>query len=215
MAERRHAEIDRRARALAHLRTLFESRRRAVAEHYAGPLRAKVTEYLDALFGAGSRVALTMTERGLEGLRVARATVGGVEFAFDELSGGTREQVAAACRLAMAEVLAGDRPGACLPIIFDDAFVNADPERIQAVQRVLDLAARRGLQIVVLSCTPRQYGLLGAARIDLEPIRLDDVDPATGGAPRSPEAARAGDDGPDGIEEDPGAPGTIAAGASG
>lgn len=215
LAERRHAEIDRRARALDHLRTLFEGRRRAVAEHYAGPLRAKVTEYLDALFGAGSRVALTMTERGLEGLRVARAAIGGVEFAFDELSGGTREQVAAACRLAMAEVLAGDRPGACLPIMFDDAFVNADPERIEAVQRVLDLAARRGLQIIVLSCTPREYGLLGAARIDLEPIRLDHVDPAAGGAPRSTEAARAADEGPDGVEEDPGAPGAIAAGASG
>ncbi len=99
--------------------------------------------------------------------------------------------------------------------MFDDAFVNADPERIQAVQRVLDLAARRGLQIIVLSCTPRAYGLLGAARIELEPIRLDHVDPAAGGAPRSTEAARAPDDGPDGIEEDPGASGAIAAGASG
>ena len=94
-------------------------------------------------------------------------------FDFDVLSGGTREQVAATWRLAMAEVLAAGENGdasamdACLPMVFDDAFVNSDPERIEAVQRVLYFASRRGLQIIVLSCNPTQYATFANKRIDL------------------------------------------------
>lgn len=171
IAERRLAEVERRSRAIDLLRTLFESRRQAVAAQVAAPLRAKVAEYLDALYGPGSRVEVALTPRGLADLQVARPVAGGLTFAFAELSGGTREQVAAACRLAMAELLAGD--GSCLPVVFDDAFTNSDPERIAAVQRVLDLGARRGLQIIVLSCNPRAYGLLGATAVDLPPPRHD------------------------------------------
>jgi hypothetical protein len=35
------------------------------------------------------------------------------------------------------------------------------------VQRVLDLGASRGLQIIVLSCKPSEYGLLGAQTVVL------------------------------------------------
>ena len=167
LAERRLAEVDRRSRAIDLLRKLFDERRQAVAEQLAAPLREKVAEYLDALCGGGSRVEVSLTNDGLAGLKVSRPTAGGGAFDFGSLSGGTKEQVAAACRLAMAELLAdGD---ACLPIVFDDAFTNSDPERIHAVQRVLDLGARRGLQIIVLSCNPQDYGLLGAKAIDLTP----------------------------------------------
>lgn len=189
MARRRHAEVDRRAVAIRRLRELFEARRQAVADIVAAPLRAKVTEYLDALFGVGTRVRITKTGDTFDAIRVARPSLGGLEFAFEELSGGTREQVATACRLAMAEVLAGSdgvddgSHSASLPMVFDDAFVHSDPDRIRAVQRVLDLGARRGLQIIVLSCTPQDYGSLGATRIDLPPPRFTpSADPAATGA---------------------------------
>ena len=54
-----------------------------------------------------------------------------------------------------------------LDSLFDDAFVNSDPERIEAVQRVLYLASRRGLQIIVLSCNPKEYAAFAARRVDL------------------------------------------------
>ena len=59
-------------------------------------------------------------------------------------------------RLALAEILAADF-GGCLPVVFDDAFAYADPERIESLQRMLDLAAVRGLQVIVLTCTPADY----------------------------------------------------------
>jgi uncharacterized protein YhaN len=53
-------------------------------------------------------------------------------------------------------------PTEFLPIVFDDAFAYTDPERIQSLQRMLDLAATRGLQIIVLTCTPKDYSAFGA-----------------------------------------------------
>ena len=85
---------------------------------------------------------------------------------FSQLSGGTKEQVAAAFRLAMAEILAEGHNGT-LPIIFDDAFTNADDDRQQKLQRLLDLAADRGLQVIVFSCTPDDYAGLGACHVAL------------------------------------------------
>lgn len=181
IARRRHAEVNNRAQAVRRLRELFEKQRTAVAEIVAAPLRVKVTEYLDQLYGPGTRVAVTKCGAMFQGLALSRQPAGGQRFDFEELSGGTREQVAAACRLAMAEILAGspddagESSGGCLPIVFDDAFVNSDPERIKAVHRVLELGARRGLQIIVLSCNPQEYGLFGAKRVDLPPPKPREV----------------------------------------
>ena len=173
IATRRHAEVLRRAEAVRRLRDLFDTRRQHVAELVATPLRMKVAEYLEALYGPGCRFSITKTGDGFTDLQVARPSLGGLDFEFENLSGGTREQVAAACRLAMAELLAGEAieggsgGDACLPVVFDDAFVNSDPDRLTAVHRVLELGARRGLQIIVLSCDPHEYAFFPAKRVDM------------------------------------------------
>jgi uncharacterized protein YhaN len=51
--------------------------------------------------------------------------------------------------------------------VFDDAFVNSDTDRQRALQRMLDLAASRGLQVIVLACRPESYASLGAKTITL------------------------------------------------
>lgn len=40
------------------------------------------------------------------------------------------------------------------PILFDDAFAYTDPNRIRSLHRMLDLATVRGLQVIILTCTP-------------------------------------------------------------
>lgn len=112
---------------------------------------------------------MILEESQFLGFQVARLGHEVAACQFDQLSGGTRERLAAAFRLAMAVILAEDHDG-CLPVVFDDAFAYSDPERVQMLQRMLGLAANRGLQIIVLTCSPVGYAALGAKKITLPPI---------------------------------------------
>ncbi|NQW99152.1 hypothetical protein HQ447_00735, partial [bacterium] len=154
-----HAREERRAKAIALLQGLFSESQTAISAQVTQPIADRITGYLECVFGPGVRARLAFGDDGGESLELIRP--GGATFAFETLSGGAKEQVAAAVRLAMAEILAADH-GGCLPLVFDDAFAYADPERVQSLQRMLDLAATRGLQVIVLTCTPRDYLALGA-----------------------------------------------------
>jgi uncharacterized protein YhaN len=44
-----------------------------------------------------------------------------------------------------------------LPMVFDDAFTNSDPERIEGLKRMLERASAKGVQVLLLSCTPNDY----------------------------------------------------------
>ncbi|MCC5795675.1 MAG: AAA family ATPase [Chromatiales bacterium] len=153
-----------RADAQLRLHALFSEKQQQLAQAYTRPLVQKATEYLRPVLGASTVMELAVEGTGFKDLQVYRADRADTAFSFDALSGGTREQVSAALRLAIAEVLAADHDG-CLPVVFDDAFTNADPERIRQLQRMLDLAATRGLQVIVLTCTPRDYSRFGAREI--------------------------------------------------
>ena len=178
-AAQRECEAARReAAAIARLRDCFTAISRERADQVVAPLRAKAEDYLTAMFGKGTKVALSFDDQqGFFDLQVMRPDAGGHSFSFTELSGGTREQVAAGLRLAMAEILAA-RYGGSLPVVFDDAFTNSDPQRIGRLQRMLDLAASRGLQVIVLSCGPAAYRMFGATEIDLVNL-LGGVPPGT------------------------------------
>lgn len=166
-AERRLRGVRLRADSLALLHELFSEEQRTLADRFSKPLAEKVTGYLQALFGPGTEARVTFDNGAFREIRLVRPSVSGA-VEFDALSGGAREQVAAAVRLAIAELLAADYDGS-LPLIFDDAFAYSDPERVQELQRMLDLGARKGLQIIVLSCNPSDYAGLGAREVVLDP----------------------------------------------
>lgn len=151
--EKRHAD----ASALLH--RLFSESQTAINESVTQPIADRVSGYLECLFGRGVRVSVDLSAAGGASLQLTRP--GQSSFSFNSLSGGAKEQVAAAVRLATAEILAANHNG-CLPVLFDDAFAFADPVRVQALQAMLDLAATRGLQVIVLTCTPADYIGLGA-----------------------------------------------------
>ena len=163
------ASVRRKAEAIRLLNQLFLDEQRGVAEQFTKPFAERISAYLQCLFGAGARATVSLAENAFTGLQLVRPLQGGGATAFDILSGGAREQVAAAVRLAMAEVLAADHDG-CLPLVFDDAFAYSDPERVQILQRMLDLAASRGLQLIILTCNPSDYVALGAREV---PLRQD------------------------------------------
>jgi recombinational DNA repair ATPase RecF len=154
----------RRAEAVKLLHELFSSTREAIDRALVQPLAERIGGYLRCVFGAETEVRVVLTEGGIEQLEFVRA--GETAVPFVGLSGGAREQTAAAVRLALAEILAADYDG-CLPVVFDDAFAYADPERIESLQRMLDLGAVRGLQVIVLTCTPADYAGFGAGVVRL------------------------------------------------
>ncbi len=167
-ARLRVARAMRGAEAVRLLHRLFREEQQSLAQQFTQPLVARITTYLECLFGTGARAAVDFLENNeFGGLRLIRpAHEGAGAFDFSTLSGGTREQLAAAVRLAMAEILAEAHDG-CLPMVFDDAFAFSDPERVQTLQRMLDHAADQGLQIIILTCTPADYAALGAATMSL------------------------------------------------
>ncbi|MGB6223033.1 AAA family ATPase [Haloferula sp.] len=165
-AKETHASASRRAAAVRLLHELFEEEQQRFSDQLTEPLAQRISIYLQCLFGPQARARIRQNTGDFFGLELIRP---GGPFEFEELSGGTKEQLAAAVRLAMAELLA-ESHGGCLPVIFDDAFTNSDADRIAGLQRVLDFAASRGLQIIVLTCTPIDYASLGARNITLEPL---------------------------------------------
>jgi hypothetical protein len=98
----------------------------------------------------------------------------GVDEPFASLSVGTREQIAVLVRLAFARLLL-EREGETSCLILDDALVYADEARFETMKTILQRAAR-DLQIIVLTCRPRDY--LG---LDARQIRLEDCGPSLAG----------------------------------
>lgn len=158
-AHETHLSELRRAKSIELLHQLFSSSRQAIHHALVQPLADRISDYLSCLFGPGTEARVQLSDSGIKGLDLIRS--GDSTFGFSSLSGGAKEQVAAAVRLAMAEILATDHDG-CLPILFDDAFAYTDPERVQSLQRMLNLAALRGLQVIVLTCAPADYSAFGA-----------------------------------------------------
>jgi DNA repair exonuclease SbcCD ATPase subunit len=165
--QRRHAALRHQADVRHHLLERLKAARKATTEALARPLEDKVRPYLQLLFG-GSSAKLHWAEDGsrLESFELDRSHNKGGVHTFDSLSHGTREQVALALRLAMAELLASDHNN-CLPVILDDAFTHADKDRLEKLKSLLFQASQSGLQILLLSCHPENYGGLGASEVAL------------------------------------------------
>ena len=164
-----HAREKRHATAIDLLHQLFTKSQESITRSITQPIADRVCGYLECIYGRGVRVDVDWSDSGTSNtIRITRP--GTPQFAFGTLSGGAREQVAAAVRLATAEILATAHNG-CLPILFDDSFAYSDKDRIQSLQSMLELAANRGLQVLVLSCTPSDYIGLGAKETLLKTLR--------------------------------------------
>ncbi len=86
---------------------------------------------------------------------------------LDQISGGEREQVYFAVRMALADVAFTNERQL---VVLDDVFTYTDTPRLARIATILDEAADR-FQIVLLTCHPERYrGLPNAKFFDLEAI---------------------------------------------
>ncbi len=89
---------------------------------------------------------------------------------LDDVSGGEREQIYLATRLALAEVLAKEERQL---VVLDDVLTATDAGRLARVLSILEEAAQH-LQVLIITCHPERYrGLDDAQFFDLEAILHD------------------------------------------
>ena len=165
-AQEQAREQRRHGAAISLLDQLFKEEQQHLSTQFTRPLADRLNGYLRCLFGPRAQAQVDLTEGEFHGLRLLRPDYGQSPLPFDTLSGGAREQVGAALRLAVAELLASGGDGT-LPVVFDDAFAFTDPERVNGMHRMLDRAASQGLQIIVMTCNPANYSALGARQLTL------------------------------------------------
>jgi DNA repair exonuclease SbcCD ATPase subunit len=157
-AEREHAKCRREAMVLRLLQITLGEAEREAKERYLAPVVVRLRPYLQALF-PDADIALD------EALRITSVRRAAGEEPFEQLSEGTREQIAILVRLALAELLCDQ--GLPAVVVLDDALAFSDDERMQRMFRVLERAAER-LQILVLTCRERLFENLAGTRLRLE-----------------------------------------------
>jgi DNA repair exonuclease SbcCD ATPase subunit len=81
--------------------------------------------------------------------------------ALSDLSGGEKEQVDFAVRLALAKQLARSERQL---LVLDDSMGKTDPARFERILRLLEESTDQ-LQVLILTCNPERYKSLGAAKL--------------------------------------------------
>jgi len=143
--------------------TVEESRAVAIAA-VAKPVEQAATRTLQRI--VGGRLGSIELGDAFEPAQVSPQIAGGA-VPISNVSGGEKEQIFLATRLALAEILAQDEPQL---VVLDDVLTATDAGRLGRILTVLEEAADK-LQIVILTCHPERYGgLEGAKRFDLEEI---------------------------------------------
>ena len=112
---------------------------------------------------AGPSFQTVSLSQGLTPSAVSPISVGSA-VPLADLSGGEKEQVAFAVRLALARELARSERQL---LVLDDSLTTTDPARFERILDILRESADQ-LQIVILTCDPRRYEALAeATRHDL------------------------------------------------
>ena len=146
--------------------TIVQCREEAMAT-ITGPVEAAATRILRRV--AGTRLGGIQFGESFEPSHVS-PELAGTSVSLDCVSGGEKEQIYLATRLALAEVLAKEKRQL---VVFDDVLTATDTGRLARIMTVLEEIAQR-LQVLILTCHPERYrGLERASFLDLEAILRD------------------------------------------
>jgi DNA repair exonuclease SbcCD ATPase subunit len=108
---------------------------------------------------AGASFQTMRLSEGLTPTAVSPISVGAA-VPLADLSGGEKEQIAFAVRLALARELARSERQL---LVLDDSLTTTDPARFERILDILQESTDQ-LQIVILTCDPRRYEALSEAR---------------------------------------------------
>ena len=162
--KREIASEELRLAAIRLLRTTVEDSRNAALAAVAAPVELAATRTLQRI--AGNRLGRVQLGEAFEPTQVL-PEVTDLPVSIENTSGGEREQIYLATRLALADVLT---KGEHQLVVLDDVLVATDAGRLARVMRILEEAGQR-LQVLILTCHPERYlGLDGAHFIDLDQI---------------------------------------------
>lgn len=153
------ARFAQRAGALTRLQGALEAERNAARETYFGPVQEELKPLLSILH---RDAALSFDSESLLPNGLMR---GQAEENLEDLSGGTKEQIAILTRLAFARLFA--RQGRRMPIVLDDALVYSDDDRIIQMFTALTRVSH-DQQIIVFTCRQLAFQDLGGARPSIE-----------------------------------------------
>lgn len=151
-AEAEAATLQSEAEALDLLATVLKAAEAEAKELFLAPVLSKVAPYLRLVIPE----AKLMLDDNLEISSIERD---GRAEPYELLSVGTREQISVLVRLAFAVYLR--EKGFPAMVILDDTLVYSDPDRFDHMQLALRKAAET-VQIIVLTCRPREWRSLGA-----------------------------------------------------
>ncbi|WP_114285646.1 AAA family ATPase [Candidatus Halocynthiibacter alkanivorans] len=153
------ARFARQAAALTRLQAALDTERDAARDTYFGPVQEELKPLLSILH---RDAVLSFDSESLLPTGLMRDQA---EETLEDLSGGTKEQIAILTRLAFARLFA--RQGRHMPIILDDALVYSDDDRIIKMFTALTRVAQ-DQQILVFSCRQLAFQDLGGARPTVE-----------------------------------------------
>ena len=157
-AEERFARVSRAAEAVGRIGALTEKIMREIDRSTYAGIRQKLEGYVAALTD-NRHTTLAMSESLPEGF----VTTEGRTLGYTLLSTGTKDVLALALRLAMAEYFLEGADGF---VAMDDPFVNLDPDRQKKAAELIRSFAERK-QVLLFTCHPRVAELL-----DADPVRL-------------------------------------------
>ncbi len=160
-------EIARQRLQIDAIRLLYETlneQKSEVMQSILGPIRLRANHILQRI--AGTRFDDVQFNESLLPSGVSPKSVDDT-VSLDQLSGGEREQVHFAVRMALADVAFHQERQL---VVLDDVFTYTDTTRLARIATILDEATDR-FQIILLTCHPERYrGLPNAKFFDLERI---------------------------------------------
>ena len=160
------ADVDRLQKQADAAKLLYETlteKRAEARKRYLAPLREEVEGLLGRFFDAEESTVAFDEDLALE--KLSRSTDG--SFDFDQLSAGARQQLSLLIRLAMARLVARERPH---PVFFDDVLSDTDPDRFEVIGDILH-SVSQDMQIILTTCHRSRHRRLGAHNLRMEALK--------------------------------------------